>query len=215
MKTFPESIRFSKPWRPYQKRVLDELEEHLDDNHLHVIAAPGSGKTVLGLEVMRRLDRPALVFAPSLAIRDQWADRFVHLFCESLENARELVSRDLERPGLVTVSTYQGLHSAFSGTVNSEENEDEEDEHDALDEADDHEPGRDSTEALIRTFKATGIRTIIVDEALQAAVRPGGFGNIRSGTGARKKPLSPPGLRVPFDSPGRGTGCNQNVSKPG
>ena len=54
MKNFPASVEFVWPWRNYQGRVLSELDLHLDDNHLHIIAAPGSGKTVLGLEVVRR-----------------------------------------------------------------------------------------------------------------------------------------------------------------
>ena len=36
-----------------EDRVLQELKEHLDDARLHVVAAPGAGKTVLGLEVIR------------------------------------------------------------------------------------------------------------------------------------------------------------------
>ncbi|MGB3182022.1 MAG: DEAD/DEAH box helicase family protein [Cyclobacteriaceae bacterium] len=65
---FPSDITFKHEWRKYQKRVLDELEVHLDDNHLHIIAPPGSGKTVLGLEVAVRLDKPTLIFAPTVAI---------------------------------------------------------------------------------------------------------------------------------------------------
>ena len=68
MDSWPAEIKFSKTWRTYQARVLSELAHHLDDNHLHIIAAPGSGKTVLGLEVARRLDRPTLLFSPTLAI---------------------------------------------------------------------------------------------------------------------------------------------------
>jgi superfamily II DNA or RNA helicase len=90
MNTFPPDIRFRKPWRSYQQRVLDELKDHLDDNHLHIIAAPGSGKTVLGLEVMRRLNRPALILSPTVAIRDQWVDRYIGL-CGPIENPRSSV----------------------------------------------------------------------------------------------------------------------------
>ncbi|MDY7037452.1 MAG: DEAD/DEAH box helicase family protein [Thermodesulfobacteriota bacterium] len=68
MNTFPIEIKFCKSWRPYQKRVLDELEEHLDDNHLHIIGAPGSGKTVLGLEVMFRLNKPTLIFIDTFRV---------------------------------------------------------------------------------------------------------------------------------------------------
>ena len=58
-----EAAEFRRPWRDYQARVLEELEQHLDDNLLHIVAAPGSGKTVLGLEVMRRLSKPTLILA--------------------------------------------------------------------------------------------------------------------------------------------------------
>ena len=80
MKSFPEDVGFSSTWRPYQARVLKELEEYLEDDKLHVVAAPGSGKTVLGLEVLRRLNGPTLVLTPTLAIRDQWILRFIDLF---------------------------------------------------------------------------------------------------------------------------------------
>ena len=33
----------------YQQEILDEAEGYLKDGHLHIVAAPGSGKTVLGL----------------------------------------------------------------------------------------------------------------------------------------------------------------------
>jgi len=115
MSTFPADIRFRKPWRSYQQRVLDELQDHLDDGHLHIIAAPGSGKTVLGLEVLRRLDRPALILAPTVAIRDQWIDRFVHLFLDGAREAPAWISRDIRHPQIVTASTYQGLHSLYTG----------------------------------------------------------------------------------------------------
>jgi superfamily II DNA or RNA helicase len=54
--TFPENIVFKYSWRKYQQRVLDDLQEHLQDRHLHVVAPPGSGKTVLGLGVALRLN---------------------------------------------------------------------------------------------------------------------------------------------------------------
>ncbi len=115
MDTFPPGIQFRKPWRSYQQRVLTELEQHLDDNHLHVIAAPGSGKTVLGLEVMRRLNHPTLILAPTVAIRDQWVDRFVNLFMDARHGTPDWISKDIRAPRFLTASTYQGLHSAYTG----------------------------------------------------------------------------------------------------
>ena len=48
------AMHFAGEWRDYQARVLAEMDAYLEDGRLHVVAAPGSGKTVLGLETMRR-----------------------------------------------------------------------------------------------------------------------------------------------------------------
>jgi superfamily II DNA or RNA helicase len=105
-----DQMHFSGTWRDYQARVLQEMDQHLGDDRLHVVAAPGAGKTVLGLEIVRRLGRPALVFAPSLAIRNQWQSRLVPLFMEALP-AHGAVSNDLSQPASLTLSTYQSLDS--------------------------------------------------------------------------------------------------------
>ena len=43
-----DSLKFRYSWRPYQQRVLDSIDQHLDDDRLHVVAAPGAGKTTVG-----------------------------------------------------------------------------------------------------------------------------------------------------------------------
>jgi len=146
MDAFPAGIQFRKPWRSYQQRVLTELERHLDDNHLHVIAAPGSGKTVLGLEVMRRLNRPTLILAPTVAIRDQWVDRFINLFMDGRHGTPDWISKDIRAPQFVTVSTYQGLHVAYSGDPEKKSKS----------------PGRD---VILKQLKQSGVQTLVLDEA--------------------------------------------------
>ena len=112
MTSFPPDLRFVHPWRTYQQRVLDDLAEHTTDAHLHVVAAPGAGKTVLGLEVVRRLNRRTLVLAPSLTVRNQWIHHFHELFVTANGDKAGLVSNSLTEPALMTVATYQSLHSA-------------------------------------------------------------------------------------------------------
>ncbi|WP_162925154.1 DEAD/DEAH box helicase family protein [Aurantiacibacter odishensis] len=107
-------MRFSGTWRDYQARVLEEMDGYLDDGRLHIVAAPGSGKTVLGLEAMRRVGRPALVLSPSLTIRNQWADRLAPLFLPSLDSHRARISRDIAVPADMTIGTYQSLHAAYT-----------------------------------------------------------------------------------------------------
>lgn len=119
MNSFPEGINFKYSWRKYQKRVLDELDQHLDNEHLHIIAPPGSGKTVLGLEVTLRLNKACLILAPTIAIRNQWIDRFCELFLQTSE-IPDWISTDIRKPSFMTVVTYQGLHVAGKGTIGGE-----------------------------------------------------------------------------------------------
>jgi superfamily II DNA or RNA helicase len=108
---YPKDIKFKYGWRKYQQRVLDDLQDHLTDGHLHVIAPPGSGKTVLGLEVAIRLNKPTLILAPTIAIRNQWIQRFCELFLQT-NLTPDWISRDIRNPKFMTVVTYQGLHAA-------------------------------------------------------------------------------------------------------
>jgi len=163
---FPSDIQFRKPWRRYQQRVLSELKDHLDDNHLHIVAAPGSGKTVLGLEVVCRLNQPTLIFAPNIAIRDQWVERLIGMFSERGREVPNWISRDIRRPRFLTVSTYQGLHSVYTGQAEAkaaEEDEEEKRPHRAKDaEASSRFPGKGP---LLKELKQLGIRTLVLDEA--------------------------------------------------
>lgn len=120
MNVFPKNTTFKYNWRTYQRKFLDHLDEYLIDNHLHVSAPPGSGKTVLGLEVMLRLGKPTLIVAPTLAIKNQWIQRFCELFLNT-ESVPEWISSDIRKPGIITVTTYQGIHSATEATEEEEE----------------------------------------------------------------------------------------------
>ena len=60
-------------WRPSQAKLLEACAEVRDEQR-HVCAPPGSGKTLVGIELARRLGHRTLVLSPTTAIRDQWAD---------------------------------------------------------------------------------------------------------------------------------------------
>ena len=168
IKFFPEGTKFQFPWRPYQARILQELETHLDDNRLHVVAAPGSGKTILGLEVVRRINQPTLILAPTIAIRDQWVTRLIDFFLPEEHKEPDWISKDIREPKFLTVSTYQGLHMAYTGDL---EDLEEFDEDPANDDEDDSEDENNSTissnkmSELIENLQTTGIKTVVVDEA--------------------------------------------------
>ncbi|MHA1740589.1 MAG: DEAD/DEAH box helicase family protein [Candidatus Thorarchaeota archaeon] len=161
---FTESMRFRYDWRSYQKRVLDELEGYLNDKRVHVVAAPGSGKTVLGLEIVRRLGRPTLVLAPTLAIRDQWVERLVELFLPEKSETPPWVSREIDHPAEFTVSTYQALHMAVSDTPEVDI-EFEEEGPEFIDDSAPESSDGESVQRLARLLRDIGVGTIVLDEA--------------------------------------------------
>ncbi|MBR6857809.1 MAG: DEAD/DEAH box helicase family protein [Bacteroidales bacterium] len=110
----PDSVlHFNGEWRSYQKRILDDLDFHLRDDKLHVVAAPGAGKTTLGIEVISRLNRPSLILCPTNTIKNQWKERIRTSFLQ--EKDYGIVSTDIRKPGYLTVITYQALLAAFCG----------------------------------------------------------------------------------------------------
>ena len=99
-------MKFKGKWRNYQARVLQNSARYLQDGRVHIVAAPGSGKTTLGIELIARLGEPALVLAPSITIREQWVARIVEGFLNEGVNPQEYLSQDLKDPRVITVVTY-------------------------------------------------------------------------------------------------------------
>lgn len=161
MTEYPKNIKFKYSWRKYQQRVLDDLQEHLTDGHLHVIAPPGSGKTVLGLEVAIRLNQPTLILAPTIAIRNQWIQRFCELFLQTIQTP-EWISRDIRNPKFMTVVTYQGLHAACNNLQIEEEDTENDDETDEIENIKTRNLNLDN---IVNGLKSQNVKTIVVDEA--------------------------------------------------
>jgi superfamily II DNA or RNA helicase len=145
-------LQFRFAWRPYQKRVLNAIDQHLSDQRLHVVAAPGAGKTVLGLEVFRRLKKRTVILSPTRIIRDQWLQRLTD-FCETDDPlSLDWVSNRLADPQILTSITYQSLHS--KSRVEEEPDPEEETETETVDAA-----------FVVKMFKRHRIQVIILDEA--------------------------------------------------
>lgn len=125
------------------------------------IYTPGSGKTILGLEVVRRLNRPTLILAPTITIRNQWVERFQELFLTD-SKLPEWVTTNIKEPKFLTVATYQALHCAYSG---KEEGEDEENVEEQNSEEQENETCKVGQFDLIGSLKKAGIMVILVDEA--------------------------------------------------
>ena len=117
---FNENVKFYGTYRPYQQRVLNNLASFLDNEKIHVVAAPGSGKTTLGLELILRLGNPSLVLVPSIAIREQWIDRFVSGFIQNENEKNKWISNDIKVQKPIICITYQALYAAYKKEDNSE-----------------------------------------------------------------------------------------------
>lgn len=128
-------LKFKYTWRKYQARVLENTREYISDGKVHIVAAPGSGKTTLGIELIARMGEVALVLAPSITIREQWVQRIVEGFlCDGI-NPDDYISQDLKNPRAITVCTYQALHSAinrYKGKLDESGKEDDKDSDDAV-----------------------------------------------------------------------------------
>ena len=114
-----EKLRFKLQWRPYQAKVLENFSDHIEDNHFHIVAPPGSGKTILGIEIVRRLHKKTLVLAPTLTIRNQWENRLQSFF--TAQNDFKKYSFNLKEPSDITFTTYQALYTFFKTFENKEE----------------------------------------------------------------------------------------------
>lgn len=110
-----EKLKFCGTWRSYQQKILDNLQKHLSDKKLHIVAAPGAGKTILGLEVIRRIGKPCLILAPTITIKNQWELRLKQVFLTDPDIADNLISTDILTPKTITISTYQGLLAGLCG----------------------------------------------------------------------------------------------------
>ena len=113
MKTF-EKVHFKGIFRKYQQRILNNADMYLLNGKINIIAAPGSGKTVLGLELIKRLNAPTIILSPSTTIKYQWGDRFKDGFLDEGEKVDDYFSYDLHEITLINSITYQALHSIMN-----------------------------------------------------------------------------------------------------
>lgn len=119
MNTVITKLNFLFYWRPYQAKVLQNFSSHIQDNHFHIVAPPGSGKTILGIEIVKRIGKRTLILAPTLTIRNQWEDRLQNFFTTDW-NFKQ-TSFDIKQPSDITFSTYQALHSFYKSFETKED----------------------------------------------------------------------------------------------
>ncbi len=146
--------------------MLDNAEKYLADGRINIVAAPGSGKTVLGLELIRRIGEPCLIFSPTTAIREQWGERFRDMFLDRLEDYGDLFSSDLGELRLINSVTYQALFSALEKNAAGKTSEVNGNDEEAVDPEETKEEEEDCSGIdILKQIKEKGIGTLCLDEA--------------------------------------------------
>ena len=110
---FPD-LSFRWPFRQSQKTILNMVEEkrRRGEKKFHIVAPPGSGKTIVGLELARRINRRTLILTPNTTIQAQWADK-IRFFLKEEQDALKYTAMSVPdeeaHPAAITILTYQAL----------------------------------------------------------------------------------------------------------
>lgn len=91
--------------RAYQQRVIDQTADYLDNDSIHIVAPPGSGKTILGMALVEQIQRKTLILVPSILLKKQWTEVIQDHY------PQWEISEELLQPVNITVTTYQDLYS--------------------------------------------------------------------------------------------------------
>lgn len=101
--------RFDGELRHSQRVIMGATEDQLGTGDpLHIVAPPGSGKTLLGLMLAIKQGDRALVLAPTTTVRVQWVKTAEGL-CQGDSAAQKQVSENPDELGDLTALTYQML----------------------------------------------------------------------------------------------------------
>ena len=119
-----EACGYPGTFRRYQSLALEAVARLVEqgESRAYVVMPPGAGKTVLGLEVARRLGRRTLVLTPNTAVQGQWLQQW-EPFGGPGQHPQPASGGRLLKAGL-TVLTYQAL-SVWARTPDDEDEVDD------------------------------------------------------------------------------------------
>ncbi|WP_265445848.1 DEAD/DEAH box helicase family protein [Acetivibrio straminisolvens] len=110
-----DALKFKYPFRKHQEMILqsfknEQLKSKNGPLHFHVVAPPGAGKTIVGLECVIRLQSPAVIICPNTAIQGQWVDKFDLFIPEGSNiNKDDIIGSNPNSLKPINVFTYQVL----------------------------------------------------------------------------------------------------------
>jgi superfamily II DNA or RNA helicase len=100
-------LSFRQPFRKYQRMILEQIVVQQKDHKYHLVAPPGAGKTIIGLELIRQFDQPAVVFAPTTTIQAQWYEKVGMFLDPAQADVSQFASMEADRHASINIFTYQ------------------------------------------------------------------------------------------------------------
>jgi len=88
---------FAAGLRDYQQQCLEILLEKYGhgERRLHVVAPPGSGKTIIGIAFFQTLRLRTAILAPNAAIQSQWIDKYGKMTVDTVDRRGEVWGNDV------------------------------------------------------------------------------------------------------------------------
>jgi len=83
------------------------------DKKIHIVAPPWSGKTIVGLEMLSKINQKSLILVPNITLQYQWKDKLETLFLEEDELLVDLVSLTPQEIKPINIITYQALTQSW------------------------------------------------------------------------------------------------------
>lgn len=109
-------FEFSIEFYPYQQKAIEVVLDkfHKGKRKFHIVAPPGSGKTIIGLELIRHFGQKAVILSPNTSIQAQWSEKFRNLTLDissapGLWKAEDIVSQSKASDAPIISLTYQGF----------------------------------------------------------------------------------------------------------
>lgn len=105
---------FRYPLRKYQTEILELVHAKIKNGEraIHIVAPPGSGKTIIGLQLISTMQCPTVIFSPNTTIQSQWKqklDLFLPPDAEAYGTAEFIGTHEDKPLKAITILTYQVL----------------------------------------------------------------------------------------------------------
>ncbi|MCW5821270.1 MAG: DEAD/DEAH box helicase family protein [Cyanobacteria bacterium TGS_CYA1] len=108
-----DELSFLHPLRGYQEEIIELAHQKLNagERELNIVAPPGAGKTIIGLQLICDFKIKTLVLCPNTTIQNQWIkklDLFISPESQTV-TASDFIGKSTTKPQPISVHTYQAL----------------------------------------------------------------------------------------------------------